>query len=697
MGKALIKADLFEITDLVQKWAKDNKMMLAKTSLATIDRLPHHFEGHTQLKAKDCLYAAAWQCKPAEDGVELSVTLEPSLGPFLILHTSLFLGLWFTIGAMRNIVHEYTAFNLMKLCTCSILVMLIIWWKDSRFSLRLTRLENSFWDRARVAHDTLQLTRAEGTLYTKRSRLSTELLLCGSLVYIGKVLLGAWGIMISSLLCFPFFSMLVIDCMQRNNPHWHWRLWIVGSMARWTYLMVFTLATIPLLFALEFTQNLELYKPENRNLSVSQSFKQARFREIASATAKFLEEDAARRIREYVEYTSSSYHETKEEQASSKNIYLYTYCSGFLLIIVVMILFFIIMPFKRLLVKSHEIWRLETGKNKSLQGPFVPYLRMAWKWKMPLLFRVTVVFHCIFGGAINLLAGVFCFDGLSYALTGRTFLFEKNAYLWSWMFAFGKMLFGKASGQIIGQVLTVAVCLPFLTLLGTYVRRLIQSIFLMIRVQLTRLNWSKCKDSKLSFINAFTKEVCLTNGIKAPEIILTANNSVTIRSHWLALSCQAVIEISRGAIELLEWEELKSVIAHELGHIRQGLWKIWVLKTLSSLLLFPNHYLTVCVNWSKLEIDADQFALSLTKDSLPLKHALIKISTAQLSYFQVAPARRKTTRPLSMLRIFTGSIKDRWYNTLVSIRFFFGDGLLGYVHPCLPERLEAIDLNATRQ
>lgn len=131
------------------------------------------------------------------------------------------------------------------------------------------------------------------------------------------------------------------------------------------------------------------------------------------------------------------------------------------------------------------------------------------------------------------------------------------------------------------------------------------------------LNWSKCKDSKLSFINSFIKGVCPSKGIKTPEIILTANNSITIQLRWLALSSQAVIEISRGAIELLELEELKSVIAHELGHIRQGLWKIWALKTLSSLLLFPNHYLTVCVNWSKREIDAERFVTySCRSDSI---------------------------------------------------------------------------------
>ena len=632
MGKALIKADVFEITKLVQTWVKDNKMMFTKTSLATIDGLPHHFEDHNQLKAKNRLYAAVWQFNSAEDGVELSMALKPSADLFLILHSVLFLGLWLTIDAIRDIVHEYTVLNFMKLSTYSLLVILIILWKDNRLSVKLARLENSFWDRVRIVYDTQHLTRTEGILYTKWSRLSTELLLCVSLVYIGKVLLGAWGIMISSLLCFPFLSMIVIDCEQRNNPHWHWRLWIVGSMARWTYLMVFTLATIPVLFALEFTQYLELYKPENQSLSVSQSFKQARFREITPAKAKFLEEDATRRIQEFVEYTSSSNHETQQEQASSRAIYLYTYCFGFLFVIVVMIVFFILMPFKRLLVKSHETWRLEVGKDEPLRGPFVPYLRMAWKWEMPLLFCVTVAFHCVFGGVINLLAGVFCFDGLSYALTGRTFLFAKNAHLWSWVFAFGKMLFGNASGQIIGQVLTIAFCLPVLTLWGTYVRRLIRSIFLKIRVQHMRLNGPMRTDSTLSLTNAFTKEVCPTQGIKAPEILLTANNSVTIQSHWLALSRQAVIEISRGAIELLEWEELKSVIAHELGHIRQGLWKIWVLKTLSSLLLFPNHYLTVCVNWSKLEIDADQFAISVMKDLLPLKRALIKISTAQLSY-----------------------------------------------------------------
>ena len=94
----------------------------------------------------------------------------------------------------------------------------------------------------------------------------------------------------------------------------------------------------------------------------------------------------------------------------------------------------------------------------------------------------------------------------------------------------------------------------------------------------------------------------------------------------MPLGGKSIIELSSGTIELLTQQELRAAIAHELGHIRQGLWKVSALKLLSSLAMFPNYYLTLCLDWAKKEMDADQFALKIIKDTEPLKQALIKMT-----------------------------------------------------------------------
>lgn len=109
--------------------------------------------------------------------------------------------------------------------------------------------------------------------------------------------------------------------------------------------------------------------------------------------------------------------------------------------------------------------------------------------------------------------------------------------------------------------------------------------------------------------------------------------------------------------------------------------------------MFPNYYLTLCIDWAKKEMDADQFALAVTKDPQSLKQALIKISTAQISYSMLATDSSLGffNKPLkTSLRIFS----KRLHSVIISVKFFFGDGLIGYVHPYLSERLEAIETNS---
>jgi Zn-dependent protease with chaperone function len=204
-------------------------------------------------------------------------------------------------------------------------------------------------------------------------------------------------------------------------------------------------------------------------------------------------------------------------------------------------------------------------------------------------------------------------------------------------------------------------------------------------------------DEKLSEIRKQIQQLCFTHTIKAPKIILTANKSVIVKLHHLPIIGHAVIELSKGTIDLLSPEELKAVISHEIGHIKQGLWKIALLRYLSSIALFPNHYLTLCIDWPRKEIDADSFAIEVTKNAKSLKQALVKISTAQMSCSMLPHDNNHSINKESTVevcrRIFSNNIKS----IVISVNFFFGDGLLGYIHPCLSERLRAIDANNAQE
>ncbi|MCK4998872.1 MAG: M48 family metalloprotease [Anaerohalosphaera sp.] len=136
---------------------------------------------------------------------------------------------------------------------------------------------------------------------------------------------------------------------------------------------------------------------------------------------------------------------------------------------------------------------------------------------------------------------------------------------------------------------------------------------------------------------------------------------------------------------MLEQKELAVAISHEIGHIKQGPWKISLLKILSSFALFPNYYLTLCIDWAKKEIDADRFAVMATQDPQSLKQALVKMSVAQIEH---------TTRQYghdNMSAKLLKTFKNELRSIMISIKFFFGDSLFGYAHPFLSERLQEID------
>ncbi len=683
MGEVLVKIDFNEISRLAQKWAQDHKLSFTETPSIKSDK-NIDFENQNQLRAKGKFYSAIWQSKVIPDGHAVKMILKPNQYLIGILYLIIFAGLWYALKTMTDTIDVYNFSNLSSFILSAVFVILILWWKDNKLTAKMTRLENSFWDILKSAYDTKILSRPEGNLSIGKLKLSTELAYAFSVIYACSVFLGIPGFWVSLLLSLFVLSMMIGKLKQNDNPHWHWRFWIMGNLSRWTYLMIAVTGFMFVLLAMEFFISLEMYKSEI-NLSVKQAIHQGSLRDISPVAAKPLEADARRLLRELaLSGVPDLKGKTDKESEDSRQIMFYACSSMLLVLIIISICFLVFMQLYNLLT-SHKIWYNEMKKS---QIPSVPYLPMAWQWKTPITLRAIVLLHYVCGGIINLSTAVFCFSGLSYVFIGETFFIPKLANLWSWIFVPGKMIFGETGGQVVGIFFVLCINLPFLILLGAHLRRLLKNIFLVYRV-LSQL-FSKFKSEEL-FIIDFVKKICSKAGINEPVIMVKDDKNVVLCLHRLIFSKRAILEISSGTFELLDSAELKVAIAHEIGHIKQGIWKVEALKFLSSLALFPNYYLTLCLNWSGQEMESDRFALSVTRNPQTLKQALIKISTAQMSYLKSVSSNPNADSIARKRKLFIGRLKEKWYTATMSVRFFFGDSLFGYAHPYLSERLDAID------
>ncbi len=455
--------------------------------------------------------------------------------------------------------------------------------------------------------------------------------------------------------------------------------------------MVAILGLFVVLFSVEIFAPLEIYKNKSPG-SLLHTIKMGRFRNIVPATSEFLESDCRKYFygladNDFVHLEKVADSRPKEIKPQWVEARTRTYCMVFLVIMIVAVCFFSIRPLYSLF-KKQNVCIDKVNKLAVQQGPYVPYLPQAWKWEFPISLRTLIVTHWILGGIFNFAVALLCIDGLGYLFVSHAIFFDKTANLWSWIFTSGKVLFGAVFGHIAGGIFVIVVSLPLLFLLMTYLRRFTLMLYLLLRVLRTFLNRRHITNNKLIFIKDYAQQICLKHHLDTPIIVLIPKRNFALNIHWLPVIKRPIIELTQGSIELLEIEELKAAIAHELGHIRQGLWKISTLKLLSSLALFPNYYLTLCVDWARKEIEADRFALDVTKDAQSLKQALIKISTAQLSY-SISPKKDNTCYRKKILLKFA----EKFNSILVSVKFFFGDGLFGYTHPYLSERLRAIDAN----
>ncbi len=680
MSKGLINANILEVKALAVDWLKCRDLKISEGPLSPGSGST---KGDSGIKGVGLFYLATVWFRSEDGGCAADIRVRPRAYWNAILHGVLFIILGWGLVLIHQLLSEWTISKVSLLFLCWVLITSLIFWQNNWLSGKLARIELSFWDSVKSKFDFHRQTRAAGQVYRRRSRLIIELVFTGYLVVIGGMFLGFWGVVLILVLGVPILVMIVTDISKGDDPTWHWRLWIMGNMGRWTFLMLFVLGVVPILVALETFMPLEMYKAPD-SLSPRQAIAKAQFREIRPATAKQLEADINGLLWEM------STPRSPEGDPDRHRFYFLGNSVMILLVTIVSIVCFVLIPFRGLL-RSQGRWATEVGEKDASDGPYVPYLPKAREWEISWLLRSVIVFHAVFGGLIHIATTAFCLEGFSYAFLGKTVLWSQTANLWSWVFAVSKILFGDPFGWRVGLFLAAAISCPVLMMLGALARRMLSNVLLTIRICIRKKDRPQCFEQ----IECFMDRVCSREHIRKPVLWLTSCDDVEIRLRGILLSRAEVIEISRGAVELLDEAELQQVVAHELGHLSQGIRKISILKFLSSIALFPNHYLTLCLNWPASEIKADHFAQVATGNPEALQRAIVKISTAQMNCLQPRISRRAKYKA-NKNGIEWGVLR-RIYEVLrieyASIRFFFGDCLFGYSHPYVSERLEAIDLS----
>ncbi len=660
MAKARIQASQVAIDQSINSWFVAHQISLKSFQNVVVGR--------------SSFYKVSFIFNDTPDVQLVESIISPRTWTIVTLDLSLFVSLIWSLVLIHNLIVTYNVSDLLRFLLAASLVMLSIWLKSNYLWLKLTKIENSFWQEIQQSFDVEMLSRSQPRMQYPIQRIITETILSIAVLYACFMFSGWIGLVVSAVLCLLVLVMMIIDALTHDDFQTDWRFWIIRHQFDWTWMMLATLGLALFLAVIDLLSPMLLqdYKTPPNLVEVLQA---SQFRTIVPSTSDAFEADALAILTESARQAMARSDSLSENpQQIQRRLLL---LAGVILWLIIMmgIIFFSVRPIYNLFRNSH-IWRHQVMKRDSTDdvAPFVPTQKISESWRYERLFRGAIFFYIILGSLINVAAQIFYLDSLSYVLFSRALLFKATVNLWSWHFVTCRIIFGEEIGQILAIVTVLIVSLPLLLIIGAWIRRLCVGLEFLIRILLHSLHKENHPD--IASLKQGLKGICQQAALKVPRLLPTRRRVSRLRLwHGLGIS---VIEFNTALLDSLTEAELMAAMAHELGHLQQGQGQITLLKLLSTLAMFPNYVLALCIDWPKLEHQADQFAVEATNDPDALKHALVKIAAAQISY------NSKDTQLNSRL-----AQKFRGIKTV--LQYYLGDSLLGYAHPSLTERLEAID------
>ncbi|MBN2331046.1 MAG: hypothetical protein JXC85_04460 [Candidatus Aenigmarchaeota archaeon] len=358
--------------------------------------------------------------------------------------------------------------------------------------------------------------------------------------------------------------------------------------------------------------------------------------------------------------------------------------SGVMLAGIVLLLISYLISLRRLLIVANE-WGMRTGyedESKRISTPSV-HLKHG---KISRVLFLALITHYLLGSVITITAGLISLDAISYVISKHSLIIRPMNVLCAWIFTFGGMALTPTLSQIVGSCFLLALAFPFMVFFVNNIKRLVS--FMVWRIMLYRhigmLPGVLINGDKVKEVNGFIRRTCAKFGLTVPRLLIEEKCRQPIFIRGNLMSKISTIGINRNVLENLNTYELNAAIAHELGHLAQGMRKIEWLKLISVITMYSNYYLTLCLDVPRREVEADRFAISAGVDPATLGRAMVKTSMIDLG----AESSRREQLSRKLIKGIESVLRIKGIGMVHE--FFFGEAILGYTYPLLSERLAAI-------
>jgi Zn-dependent protease with chaperone function len=494
-------------------------------------------------------------------------------------------------------------------------------------------------------------------------------------------LLGVWGWALGLALAGAILYPGAVQTLMESDPDWPWRLWVVDGVRQWS-MVCGSVAIVVVVLLLAENQAVVLEASGYQTpRTVSELLRVDRLRSVTLTSRAALEADGRGRIERWAAAlvpTDGLYEQWGEGLRRALAFGL----SAALLVWSTALLYWTVITYVREAVGLVSRWRKQAGERLAKWGARVPPLRgSAARARRGGLVLLSP--HAFASSALNLAGVAIGFDAVAYVMSGHTVVAGWLAYPFSWVGAWSSIVFGTAWSGLLTDAYLMVMGLPFLLLAAVSAKRLatgLRTVIWVLALEARQTRVTGGTEEQQSAVGEAVEKVCGAAGVRCPTVVIRQSRVPAVRLESALFGICVMVEITDAALALLDQRELEWAVAHELGHASQGLWRVSLLKGLSSVLLFPSYYLTICMDWPRHEVEADRWALAVTGDRDACVSALLKLSVGQLG-----PERDDSVLP--------GRAGEWVKSAEVAVRFHFGEGLLGYAHPFLSERLRALKGN----
>jgi len=338
------------------------------------------------------------------------------------------------------------------------------------------------------------------------------------------------------------------------------------------------------------------------------------------------------------------------------------------------------------LFKISEEWQSYVAED--LPTPIKPPSLFIKSKLSSFMFFPLLSIWIIFAVIVNYLFALVSIDIISYIFTDSTLIFKELSVLFSWVptvfVLYSKTYYPGKEALFIGisKGFLMLLAFPFIYIFFKRILNIIMRIIKGIYEYFHKTDIEKVISSE---VKEAICEISKISALRFPNIRVIKSKKIKIYSKISIVSRRATIYVNRNILNDFNDKELVALFAHELAHVKRDLKKLSILKIISRILLFPNYFLVLFMNFRKMEELADEFAIKATKNKEDLKYALIRFIA--LSLFDGKRVKKKSNKESEIPNYAKISMKE----IFVIDEFCFGESLIGYSHPEILERLKEIE------